>query len=113
MIFIIDAQLPPALARWLTQAGHEAYHVEELGLRNAEDNSVWQRALALDAAIVTKDDDFASRVVHGQPTPVIVWLRIGNCSNRALQAWFGPLLPDVMNQIQQGQKLIELRSYPE
>jgi len=44
---------------------------------------------------------------------VIVWLRIGNCSNRALHAWFGPLLPDVMNQIQQGQKLIELRSYPE
>jgi Domain of unknown function (DUF5615) len=28
--FLIDAQLPPALARWLQEASHEAVHVEDL-----------------------------------------------------------------------------------
>ena len=37
MIFLVDAQLPPALASWLTQQGHTAQHVDDLGLSNAED----------------------------------------------------------------------------
>jgi predicted nuclease of predicted toxin-antitoxin system len=39
--FLIDAQLPPALARWLREAGHGAAHVEDVGLRNADDVVIW------------------------------------------------------------------------
>ena len=46
MRFIIDAQLPPGLARWLAEAGHEARHVEEVGLRDTEDAPIWRYALA-------------------------------------------------------------------
>ena len=38
MKFIVDAQLPPALARWLREQGHQAEHVAEAGLREAEDS---------------------------------------------------------------------------
>jgi predicted nuclease of predicted toxin-antitoxin system len=31
MRFLIDAQLPPALARWLAERGHEAVHVVTVG----------------------------------------------------------------------------------
>ena len=61
MTFLIDAQLPPALVRWLHEAGHEATHVEDIGLREAEDNAIWTYALESGAVIVTKDEDFAAR----------------------------------------------------
>ena len=35
MRFLIDAQLPPALARWITEHGHEAEHVLDCGLAEA------------------------------------------------------------------------------
>jgi len=38
--FLIDAQLPPALARWLQDAGYQAEHVGDLGLREANDSAI-------------------------------------------------------------------------
>ena len=64
MKFLIDAQLPPALARWLREAGHEASHVEDDGLRDAEDGAIWAHALKTGAIIVTKDEDFAARSIR-------------------------------------------------
>ena len=29
MLFLVDAQLPPALARWLAAKGHQALHVAD------------------------------------------------------------------------------------
>jgi predicted nuclease of predicted toxin-antitoxin system len=42
--FLVDAQLPPALALWLCEAGHEAQAVREAGLREAEDGAIWNHA---------------------------------------------------------------------
>ena len=109
MRFIVDAQLPPALAKWLMEAGHEAWHVEEIGLRDAEDPPIWRYALENKAIILSKDEDFASRVRQSQSGPVVVWLRIGNCSNRALREWFAPLLPAILDEIEQGNRIIEVR----
>jgi len=41
--------------------------------------------------------------------PVIVWLRIGNTSRRALLEWFEPLLPQLEALILEGERLIEVR----
>lgn len=109
MRFIVDAQLPPALVRWLTETGHEAQHVEAVGLRDADDPPIWRHALEYGAVILTKDEDFAVRAQQDRSAPVVVWLRIGNCSNRALREWFAPLLPAVVQEIEQGQRLIEVR----
>jgi len=38
--FLADAQLPPALARWLVEAGCEAQAVREIGLREADDGAI-------------------------------------------------------------------------
>ena len=54
MRFVIDAQLPPALARLLTAQGHTAEHVADIGLRDADDSPIWAYALELQAIIVTK-----------------------------------------------------------
>jgi predicted nuclease of predicted toxin-antitoxin system len=40
----------------------------------------------------------------------LVWIRKGNCSNRALMNWLEPLWPDVLRRLEQGEQLIELRA---
>lgn len=61
MRFLVDAQLPPALARWLADQGQPARHVYDLGLATADDREIWDVALATGAVVVTKDEDFALR----------------------------------------------------
>lgn len=108
MNIIVDAQLPPALARYLREHGHEAVHVEEVGLRHAGDGSIWHYALDHDAIIVTKDEDFVHRFHQATLAPVIVWLRVKNVSRKALLEWFEPLLPKIDALIKQGERLIEV-----
>jgi predicted nuclease of predicted toxin-antitoxin system len=106
--FLVDAQLPPALARWLREAGHDAEHVEDAGLREADDGPIWAHALRTGAIIVTKDEDFAARSVRETAGPVIVWLRVGNTTNRVLRAWIEPRLPGIAQLVAQGSRLIEV-----
>jgi predicted nuclease of predicted toxin-antitoxin system len=72
---------------------------------NAE---IWRYAVQQQAAIVTKDEDFAERSLYSRDQPVIVWLRIGNTSNQALLRWFVPLWPEIMRRIELGDRLIEV-----
>lgn len=109
MNFLVDAQLPPALANWLTLQGYTAQHIDDLGLRNAEDVVIWNRALGSEAIIVTKDEDFAERTARTTSGPVIVWLRIGNSTNRALLHWLEPRWTEVMVLLDAGNRLIEVR----
>ena len=54
MNFLVDAQLPPGLARWLADQGHSAKHVNDVGLAGAEDSVIWNHALGVDAIIVKR-----------------------------------------------------------
>jgi predicted nuclease of predicted toxin-antitoxin system len=108
--FLIDAHLPPALARWLREAGHEAIHVEDLGLRHAPDGPIWEYGLQNSAIIVTKDEDFAARAgrAPGSERPTVIWLRVGNSTNRALRAWLEPRLSGIVTLVGKGNRLIEV-----
>jgi predicted nuclease of predicted toxin-antitoxin system len=107
--FLVDNQLPGALATLLREQGHEAEHVLEIGLAQGKDNPIWQRATATGAAIITKDEDFAEWVRRGRPGPSVVWLRVGNTSRRALLAWFTGVLPTMVKDLQNGERLVEVR----
>jgi predicted nuclease of predicted toxin-antitoxin system len=106
--FIVDAQLPPALARLLRESGYDAFAVREIGLREASDAEIWQYAIQEQAAIITKDEDFAERCLYSRNRPVIVWLRVGNTSNQALIRWFVPLWSKITRRIELGDYLIEV-----
>jgi predicted nuclease of predicted toxin-antitoxin system len=109
MNFLVDAQLPPALARLIISLGHEAIHVEEAGILLSTDQAIWNYAVANTQTIITEDEDFKNILLltTAQTIPV-VWVRIGNCSNAALVQWFQPLFPHVLTHLQQGEKLVEL-----
>ncbi len=108
MDFLIDAQLPPALADWLAAEGHHAAHVVDLGLIASSDSEIWNYAARNNQVIVTKDEDFAIRAIHNSAGPPIVWVRIGNCGNNALRKWLIPLFPLAVNALESGEKLVEL-----
>ncbi len=78
MKFIIDQQLPPALAKWFEERGHVAQHVFLIGLSDVSDCVIWDRAYAEEAVVVTKDIDFAERRLREASGPTVLWLRIGN-----------------------------------
>ncbi len=108
MRFLVDAQLPPALARWPTAAGYQAEHVADLGVADARDLAIWDRALETAAVIISKDEDFVVWRSVRTPSPSIVWLRRGNTSGRDLLQWFAPLLPVIVAALEKGETLIEV-----
>ncbi|MDA7526503.1 DUF5615 family PIN-like protein, partial [Verrucomicrobiales bacterium] len=73
MRFIVDAQLPPALTRLLTDRSHKAEHVSDIGMQDAADTPIWEYALQNNAAIVTKDEDFPHRFNQSKTAPIIIW----------------------------------------
>ncbi len=109
MRWIVDAQLPPALARVLAEEGHVAEHVNDVGMGAESDESIWDYALETSAVIITKDEDFRNRAMLVATPPVIIWLRIGNCSRQALLDWFEPLLAEIEASIGNGETVIEIR----
>lgn len=106
--FLVDAQLPPALARWLVAKGHVAEHVGDLGMQAASDAKIWDHALAATVVIVTKDEDFAQRKVLDQTGPIIVWIRLPNTRRRDLLAWFEIVLPDILSALDRGETMVEV-----
>lgn len=108
MIFLVDAQLPPLLARTLVRIGHTAFHVEDVGLRGAADRAIWQYALENDHVIVTKDFDFVDRALKISDAPVIVWLRFGNCSNVDLVKRLQTALPLIIRRLEMRDRLIQV-----
>ena len=108
MRFLVDAQLPPALARWLAANGHKAEHVADLQLEAASDAVIWECALRENAAIITKDEDFALRKTLNDTGPAVVWIRLPNTRRRELLAHFESVLPDVLIALERGESLIEV-----
>ena len=108
MRFIVDAQLPAALARWLAANGHAADHVADIGLDAAPDTAIWDHALATGATIITKDGDFARRKLLATVSPCVVWLRLRNTRRRQLLVWFAAALPEIERALAQGETLVEV-----
>jgi len=106
--FLVDAQLPPQLARWLTGAGHVAEHVADCGLTTADDLAIWSHAAEIGAVIVTKDEDFALRKAIGKAGPPVVWIRLGNTRGPELLRWFETMFPAVLAALERGETLVEI-----
>ena len=106
--FLVDAQLPPALARKIAGMGHAAEHLLDVDMLESSDSRIWDYALANSSVIVTKDEDFAIRASVSKASPSIVWVRIGNCPNARLLAWFEKEMPSVIAALDAGSCLVEI-----
>jgi predicted nuclease of predicted toxin-antitoxin system len=107
--FLVDAQLSIRLSERLRIAGYEAPHVfEHLG-PSASDRAIMDLANGLDAAIVSKDADFADLARSGLLHRTFVWIRIPNSRTELLWRACAPMLPAIVAAIADRQKMIEIR----
>lgn len=105
----VDAQLPPALARWLRDLGESgAVHVEDLGLLCAEDPEIFEKARQVKAVVITKDSDFVQILERRGPPPQVVWVTCGNRSNPALKELMVRSWPRVRELLAAGEALVEI-----
>ena len=112
MRLLIDAQLPPRLARRLRDLGHDAVHVSEIGLAAATDKVVWDAAVERESVLVTKDQDFAVARAISTDGPAVVWIRLGNTTNDVLIARVVGSLDAIKAAIKRGEAIVELMGVP-
>jgi predicted nuclease of predicted toxin-antitoxin system len=81
----LDNHLSPAVATWISsQFDHPCVAVRDLGLAQASDMDIFQRAREADVILVTKDRDFAELIDRLGPPPKVIWLTFGNTSTPRL-----------------------------
>ena len=108
MRFLVDDQLPVALARWIAAQGVAAVHVSDVGLTGTPDRDIWSWASQMQAVIVSKDEDFVYLRQVEPSGPRLVWLRLGNTRNIVLFQKLGPIWPHVIAKLEAGDQLIEI-----
>jgi predicted nuclease of predicted toxin-antitoxin system len=87
----------------------EAFAVRDLGLLRASDEEIFDKAVESGAMILTKDADFARLRSARDHGPGVVWLRIGNTSNRRLQERLGEAFSIALGLLADGEAIVEIR----
>jgi len=113
MTLWLDAQLPPSIAAWVQSTfAIECHCLEELGLRDADDLSIFQAAHDAGAVVMTKDTDFVDLIGRFGPPPQVLWLTCGNTSNARLRAILTVALPTALPLLEEGENLVEIGDAP-
>ena len=109
----LDAQLPPALAAWVTATfGIDTQSVRDLGLREAKDQQIFQAARDAEAVVVTKDSDFVELVERLGSPPQVLWVTCGNTTNARLKQVLVKCFPHAVQLLQQGEPVVEINDAP-
>lgn len=109
MKFLVDNQLPSALAKMLVSRGHQAIHVLDVGLDAATDAEIWNYAAANSLVVITKDEDFSRHASQPTASVQVVWVRLGNCRKPALLAAFESVFSQMIVAIEDGDHVVEIR----
>lgn len=109
MRFLVDNQLPTALARFLVSRGIECRHVLDVGLDSAADALIWEYACRNDCVLISKDEDFLYLANAPTAEARLIWIRFGNCRTKVLLAAVGRLWPRIEASLNAGDRIIEVR----
>ncbi len=109
MKFLVDNQLPPALARFISEEFRtETMHVVDVGLRESSDADVWGYSSLNGFVLISKDDDFAT-LYSKSPSAGLLWVRLGNCRRVVLLKVFKEQWPRILERFENGERFVELR----
>jgi predicted nuclease of predicted toxin-antitoxin system len=107
--FLVDNQLPTALARFLASGGVECRHVLDLDLGGATDAAIWDYASRNDFVVISKDEDFLYMANVPSAKARLIWARNGNCRTKALLGAVERLWSKIEAGLKAGDRVIELR----
>ena len=97
MKFIIDAQLPPRLARFLRENGHDVVHTDDLPLKERTPDTEIRRIAREDSrTVISKDDDFVQSYIIKHDPEQLLLISTGNIRNKELMVLFEKHLPTIL-----------------
>jgi len=109
MKFIIDAQLPLSLKKWLNEQNIDAIHTDDLPQKHkTSDKEIIRIAGIEDRIIITKDSDFYQYyLIKGVPKRIL-FLTTGNIVNKELIRLFELNFSIIEQHFYSESKIIEL-----
>ncbi|PAX57914.1 DUF5615 family PIN-like protein [Brunnivagina elsteri] len=89
MKFIVDAQLPVRLARFLESAGYDTIHTKDLPNKNAtSDTEINAISMRDNRVVITKDSDFLNSFLTIKEPYKLLLITTGNINNLELETLF-------------------------
>ena len=104
MKLLLDANLSPEVARLLSEAGHDAIHVRDVGLLSAPDPEILQAAGREGRVLLTADADFGALLALGSlASPSVLLLRSADHMRPSEQAeLIAANLPSISEDLESG-----------
>ena len=109
MNFLVDNQLPLALAAFLRSRTHDAGHVIDISLSKSSDSVIWDYGWRHGIEVISKDEDFFHLANRADDGGRLLWIRIGNCRKDYLLRAVDAALPQIVAAFDQGARIVELR----
>jgi predicted nuclease of predicted toxin-antitoxin system len=102
MKFLVDAQLPRRVARFLQIAGYDTLHTRDLPRQNAtSDQEINALSVEQKRIVITKDIDFLNSFLTRQEPYKLLLITTGNISNAQLEVLFQENLPELISAFEQ------------
>ena len=101
MKFLVDAQLPLRLARFLQANGYDTLHTRDLPQQNAtSDTTINDISVEQGRVVITKDVDFVDSFLTVQKPSKLLLVSTGNIRNSELEKIFNDNLSALVNLLQ-------------
>ena len=106
----IDAQLFPTLAAWVNRTYDDinAQSVRAVGLRDAEDEEIFQAARDANVIVMSKDSDFLNLLDRYGPPPKVIWVTCGNTSNERMRTILRQTLLPAVEMLEGSEIIVEI-----
>ena len=102
MKFIIDAQLPPALATFLRDNGFDAIHTKDLQHGNdTTDAQINAISIAENRIVISKDGDFYDSFAAKKEPYKLLHIKTGNITNEKLIELFSKNLAAIVSELEE------------
>ena len=102
MKFLVDAQLPVRVARFLQASGYDTIHTRDFPKQNATlDNEINALSIQQNRILITKDSDFVNSFLTIQQPYKLLFIATGNINNSELEVLFSDNLQSLVELFNQ------------
>ncbi|MBK8266791.1 MAG: DUF5615 family PIN-like protein [Planctomycetes bacterium] len=103
MRFLIDNSSSPRLGEVLRKCGHDAIHVRDIGLSDADDETIFDRAASEGRTVVAQDTDFGTILaLRRVAKPSVILFRCQVKSTESLSSILSCNLEAISNDLELG-----------